>query len=111
MVAEKLHAMVDRGNENTRVKDLWDVASLARRFTFKGEILRATITATFGQRGTSLGPDRPLALLSAYYEDPTREQLWQKLRRGMETDDDGPARLVDAGVELEQGSSERSATA
>ena len=102
MIAEKLHAMVDHGDENTRVKDLWDVASLARRFGFKGEILWAAITETFGQCGTSLGRDRPVALLSAYYKDPTRERLWRKLRRDIPSEADGPDRLVDAGIELER---------
>ena len=40
VVAEKLHAMVEHDALNTRVKDLWDVACLARRFAFSGEVLR-----------------------------------------------------------------------
>ena len=40
VVAEKLEAMVSRDETNSRVKDLWDVACLARRFAFDGETLR-----------------------------------------------------------------------
>ena len=100
VVAEKLHAMVEHGARNTRVKDLWDLARLARRFPFDGEVLRTAITETFRRRGTSFGGERPVALLPSYYEEAMRERLWQELRRGMEDDADGPARLVDAGVEL-----------
>ena len=55
MVAEKLHAMVEHGVRNSRVKDLWDLAHLARRFPFDGEVLRTAITETFRRRGTSFG--------------------------------------------------------
>ena len=102
VVAEKLHAMVEHDALNTRVKDLWDVACLARRFAFDGELLRTAIAATFRRRGTSFEDERPLALLSAYYEDAMREQLWRKLRREIEDDADGPRGLVDAGNELRE---------
>ena len=100
VVAEKLHAMVDHDALNTRVKDLWDIACLARLFAFSGEMLRTAIAETFRRRGTSLAGERPIALLPTYYEDATRERLWQKLRRGLADDADGPDRLVDAGDEL-----------
>ena len=92
--------MVDHDALNTRVKDLWDIACLARLFAFSGEMLRTAIAETFRRRGTSLAGERPIALLPTYYEDATRERLWQKLRRGLADDADGPDRLVDAGDEL-----------
>ncbi len=100
LVAEKLEAMVSLGTRNSRAKDLWDVASLARRFAFDGEILRTAIAQTFRRRRTSFGDERPLSLLPGYYEDAARSQHWQVLRRQIATDTDGPARLVDAGEEL-----------
>ena len=100
VIAEKLHAMVHHDVLNTRVKDLWDIACLARRFAFGGAVLRSAITETFRRCGTSFADERPIALLPAYYEDARRERLWQKLRRGMADDADGPIRLVDAGDEL-----------
>lgn len=99
-VAEKLHAMVEHGTRNTRVKDLWDIAHLARCFAFDGEVLRNAISETFRRRGTSFGRERPIALLPPYYEDAMRERLWQDLQRGLEAGADGPVRLVDAGDEL-----------
>ena len=102
VVAEKLHAMVQHDTVNTRVKDLWDIASLARRFQFDGEVLRTAITETFRRRGVSLAGESVVALLPAYYKDPVRRRLWEDFRRGMSEDADGPARLVDAGDELRE---------
>ena len=100
VVAEKLEAMVSRDETNSRVKDLWDVACLARRFAFDGETLRTAIAETFRHRGTSFTGERPAALLPGYYDDTARAQHWQVLLRQIATDADGPARLVDAGEEL-----------
>ena len=47
VVAEKLEALVSRDETNSRVKDLWDIACLARRFAFDGETLRTAIAETF----------------------------------------------------------------
>ena len=100
LVAEKLEAMVSLGIRNSRVKDLWDIACLARRFAFDGETLQTAIEETFRRRRTSFAGERPMALLPSYYEDTTREQQWQALQRQIGTATDGPARLVDAGEEL-----------
>ncbi len=100
LVAEKLDAMVRLGTTNTRVKDLWDIACLARLFAFDGETVRAAVEATFRQRRTSFAGERPVALLPEYYEDTGRDQRWQVLRRRIGPQADGPAHLVDAGEEL-----------
>ena len=72
-VAEKLQAMVQRGPMNSRVKDLWDVACLARSFAFDGKTLRTAIAETFRRRGMTFGSRRPEALRKDYYLDPRRE--------------------------------------
>ena len=103
MVAEKFHAMASLGDRNSRVKDLWDVACLARRFAFDGDTLRTAIAETFRHRGTSLTGGRAAALLAGYYDDheaPARGQRWRELRRQIGTDIDGPDRLVEAGEDL-----------
>ena len=102
LVAEKFHAMASLGDRNWRVKDLWDVACLARRFVFDGETLRTAIAETFRRRGTSFTGERPLALLPGYYEDTARAQHWQVLARQIAPETDGPARLADAGDELQR---------
>ncbi len=100
LVAEKLDAMVRLDTTNTRVKDLWDIACLARLFAFDGETVRAAIEETFRRRQTSFAGERPVALLPEYYEDTERDQRWQVLRRRIGPQADGPAHLVDAGEEL-----------
>ena len=99
-MAEKFDAMVSRGMTNTRVKDLWDIACLARRFAFDGETLRTAIEATFRRRQTPLAGERAVALTLGYYLDGTRAQRWQVLQGQIGASADGPALLADAGEEL-----------
>ena len=103
MVAEKFHAMASLGDRNSRVKDLWDVACLARRFAFDGYTSRTAIAETFRHCGTSLTDGRPRELLAGCYDDheaPERRQRWREMGRQIGTDVDGPDRLVEAGEEL-----------
>ena len=100
LVAEKLEAMVQLGLNNSRAKDFWDVACLARRFAFDGETLRTAIAGTFGRRRTAFGRERPEALLPGFYEDTTRSRRWTHLRRQVGEGPDGPASLEDVGEEL-----------
>lgn len=65
------------GMTNTRVKDLRDVACLARRFAFNGETLRTAIEETLQRRRPPSGGNRPVALLPGYYLDGTRGQRWR----------------------------------
>ena len=102
MVAEKFEAMVSRGGDNSRVKDIWDIACLARRFAFDGDILQTAIAETFRRCGTSFAGERPEALLPAYYGDTARAEHWRALQHQIATDADAPTRLVDAGEELGQ---------
>jgi len=99
LVAEKFETMVRFGTTNSRVKDIWDIACVARRFPFDGETLRDAIRETFRRRRTAFAADRPAALLPAYYEDLDRDQRWQVLRRRI-GHADGPLLLPDAGEEL-----------
>ena len=100
MVAEKFEAMVSLGETNSREKDLWDIACLARRFAFDGETLRSAIERTFRRGQAALGNERPLALLPGHYEDTNRTRRWRDLRREIGADAVGPDRLVEAGEEL-----------
>ena len=66
MIAEKFHAMASLGDRNSRVKDLWDVVCLARRFAFDGDTLRTAIAETFLHCRTSLTDGRPTAPQAGY---------------------------------------------
>ena len=54
VVAEKFQAMVMLGIANSRMKDFYDVWTLARHFAFSGPVLCAAMRATFERRKTVL---------------------------------------------------------
>ncbi len=76
VVAEKLEAMVQLGMANSRMKDFYDIAVLARHFDFDGELLARAIRATFERRGTPLPATTPVALTVAFAQDPTKNTQW-----------------------------------
>ena len=84
-VAEKLHAYTrPRARENSRVKDLPDIALLAQTGPFLASELRATLMATFRHRGThalpaSLPPP-PAAWIQSYLRMAKQHGLlWNEL--------------------------------
>jgi predicted nucleotidyltransferase component of viral defense system len=76
VVAEKLEAMVQLGMANSRMKDFYDVAVLARDFDFDGALLARAIRATFERRKTTLPRTTPVALTEAFTEDPAKKTQW-----------------------------------
>lgn len=61
-MAEKFQAMVSLGELNSRMKDFYDILTLADRFAFAGDRLAGAIEATFARRGTELPLVEPVAL-------------------------------------------------
>ncbi len=103
MTSEKVHAMASLGGRNSRVKDLWNVACLARRVAFDGDTLRTAIAETSRHGSTSRTAGRPTALRAGYYDDheaPEGGQRWGEMRRQIGTVNDGADHLVEAGEEL-----------
>ena len=76
VVAEKFQAMVMLGIANTRMKDFFDVWTLARSFDFDGGILCQSVKMTFERRGTELPLTVPLAFTPEFYEDRTKQSQW-----------------------------------
>ena len=76
VVAEKLDAMVQLGMANSRMKDFYDVAVLARDFEFDSALLVSAIRATFERRKTPLPTTVPVALTSAFAEDAMKKTQW-----------------------------------
>jgi hypothetical protein len=77
VIAEKYQAMVMLGQANTRMKDFFDLAVIARRTELDGGTLAAAITATFVRRKTALPTERPLALTTQFSEDAAKLRQWQ----------------------------------
>ncbi len=77
VIAEKYQAMVMLGQANSRMKDFFDLAVIARRTELDGATLAAAIAATFARRQTDLPSERPLALTKQFSEDIAKLRQWQ----------------------------------
>jgi predicted nucleotidyltransferase component of viral defense system len=77
VVAEKFQAMVMLGIANTRMKDFFDVWTLARSFDYDGRVLCQAMKVTFERRETELPPTAPMALTPEFYEDRTKQSQWE----------------------------------
>ncbi|MCT7968988.1 nucleotidyl transferase AbiEii/AbiGii toxin family protein [Laspinema sp. D1] len=75
VIAEKLHIMVDRGVQNSRMKDFYDIWSLCHKFEFKGEEICSAIQATFEGRNKPIPEIRPFALTLEFGQ--LKQQSWQ----------------------------------
>lgn len=89
VVAEKVEAMVKLGLANSRMKDFYDLAVLARRFPFDGTQLASAIRATFERRGTPLPEHTPTALGPEFAADPGKRAQWSGFKRKSAIDDAG----------------------
>lgn len=77
VVAEKFEALSSLGIANSRMKDYFDLLTLARHTVFDGETLRIAVAATFERRGTALTVPAPLGLTSAFAQDGQKQVQWQ----------------------------------
>jgi hypothetical protein len=77
VIAEKYQAMVMLGQANSRMKDFFDLAVIARRTELDGATLATAIAATFARRQTALPTERPLALTQQFSEDAAKLRQWQ----------------------------------
>jgi predicted nucleotidyltransferase component of viral defense system len=77
VIAEKLHAVVLLRLANTRMKDLYDIWSLAQRFEFDADRLAESIAATFGRRRTEVPAEVPIGLSSAFADDAEKATQWR----------------------------------
>jgi predicted nucleotidyltransferase component of viral defense system len=87
-IAEKTEAMVRLDLANSRMKDFFDIRSLAATRSFEGEALRLAIAATFQRRGTPLPSDLPVALTDEFGGDPQKRRQWTTFVRRIPGADD-----------------------
>ena len=97
VVAEKLHAMVDLGIANSRMRDFFDLRFLAAKFDFGGPDLTRAILSTFARRQTAVPGLTPTALTNTFAGDAVKQTQWRAfLRRSrLESED------LDLGVVIE----------
>lgn len=80
VVAEKVHAMVVLGRDNSRMKDFHDVWLLLRELD-DDVVLERAIRATFARRGTALPTTLPDAWTDAFGVDPEKQRQWTAFLR------------------------------
>ena len=77
VIAEKFEAMVTRAMTNTRMKDYYDIWTLARRHVIDPIVLATAIRATFERRQIALPRETPVGLTAEYSRDPAHQSQWR----------------------------------
>jgi len=85
VIAEKFEAMIKLGQLNTRMKDFFDILTLATRFDFEGDILTEAIGKTFTNRGTAIDAS-PYVFSNAFEQDPIKQTQWAAFIRKSKLD-------------------------
>ncbi len=80
-IAEKLHAMVTLGMQNSRMRDFFDIQALADHLSLEGKILGRAVQSTFERRGTALPRDGVTALTSDFVAVPGKQAQWEAFLR------------------------------
>ena len=76
VVAEKFEAMVLLGMVNSRMKDFYDIWSLAQGMDFDGALLAKAIRATFERRASALPTRTPVVLTKEFTSNPNKLAQW-----------------------------------
>jgi hypothetical protein len=76
VVAEKFEAIVSLGFANSRMKDFYDIRTLAREFSFEGGSLSKAIGNTFQTRGTELPDSKALVFTPEFFNDDDKKKQW-----------------------------------
>ncbi|MCK5760409.1 MAG: nucleotidyl transferase AbiEii/AbiGii toxin family protein [Candidatus Delongbacteria bacterium] len=84
VIAEKFEAMVQLGNQNSRMKDFYDIWILSLNFSFDIQNLSEAVKKTFDHRNTKLSAD-----IIAFSKDfPDLKQIqWKAFRNKIKQDD------------------------
>jgi hypothetical protein len=91
VIAEKLEAMVVLGIANSRMKDFYDIWTLASSYTFQLDTLGHSVRTTFARRHTPLPVGLPFALTGDFLRDSVKQQQWQGFIRRLNAGDQHPA--------------------
>ena len=82
LIAEKFHALVQRGVRTSRLKDCYDLWALSREHTFDGPLLQQAIQATFAARDLAFTQELPIILTPAFAADEQKQAQWSTFRTG-----------------------------
>jgi len=93
-IAEKFEAMVKLGELNSRMKDFFDIWSLATNQAFGGAMLSEAIAQTFRRRGTAMDADA-VCFADAFGNSAAKQLQWQAFLKRTCLTDSAPALFVD----------------
>lgn len=96
VIAEKFHAIVMLGMNNSRLKDYLDLWVLLTRETLDQNVLAEAIAATFAHRQTKVPSDLPIRLADEFAEDKTRQNLWRRFLEKNQLDNTSLLSVVQA---------------
>ena len=88
-IAEKFEAMVKLGETNSRMKDFFDVWSLAENHAFAGAPLAHAIARTFDHRGTKLSKDS-VCFTNDFGESIDKQRQWHAFSKRSQLTDCAP---------------------
>lgn len=88
VVAEKFQAMVMLGIANSRMKDFYDIKTIARTMQLDGAILSEAIKATFKRRKTEISKARLYIFSDVFKQDKDKQVQWAAFlnKNGLEKD-------------------------
>ncbi|WP_411348580.1 nucleotidyl transferase AbiEii/AbiGii toxin family protein [Paenibacillus sp. WLX2291] len=86
VIAEKFEAMVSLSVANSRMKDFYDIFTLARTNSFEGSRLCHAVSATFKRRTTIINKDH-IIFSKDFYNDKRRLIMWSNFIRNLKPDD------------------------
>ena len=95
VIAEKLEAMVALGMANSRMKDFYDLLTLARNFSFDGTVLVRAVQNTFARRGTPVPETTPIALTDEFANDAAKAFQWTNFLKRVNVQADELAKVID----------------
>jgi len=87
VVAEKIETIVSKGILNSRMKDFYDLRTMAKEFQFDGGNLTKAIMATFARRGTHIPDGNPAAFTEEFYTDADKQIQWKAFLRTSKLED------------------------
>ena len=89
VVAEKVDAMIVLGLRNSRMKDYYDLWTLARQFSFDASLLAKALNATLARRGRELPSQMLSGLQDEFADNPTKQTQWRAFLRRTVPDETG----------------------
>ena len=81
VIAEKTHAMVIRGEQNSRMKDFADLYTMAEEFEFDYATLRLAMVRTFERRETPIVTVCPFCFTEAFAKSTIKQTQWKAFLR------------------------------